>query len=153
MHHSASLECTIFIIQSVARLRHEMNSLGPLSPDPPGQLDVLGHDGDPLGVDGAQVGVLEQPDQVCFGSFLESHHGRRLEPRVADVKEQPITVHAKMRWQQFRIRRSKSPYLRSVLKSWAISLTRRWKGSLRISSSVDFWYLEKIHQDCNLDIL
>merc|ERR1719394_620399 len=31
--------------------------------------------------------------------------------------------------------------LRSVLKSWAISLTRRWKGSLRMSSSVDFWYL------------
>merc|ERR1719192_128547 len=30
---------------------------------------------------------------------------------------------------------------RSVLKSWAISLTRRWKGSLRMSSSVDFWYL------------
>ena len=28
-----------------------------------------------------------------------------------------------------------------VLKSWAISRTRRWKGSLRISSSVDFWYL------------
>merc|ERR1711994_1178728 len=31
--------------------------------------------------------------------------------------------------------------LRSVLKSWAISLTSRWKGSLRMSSSVDFWYL------------
>merc|ERR1739842_258917 len=29
---------------------------------------------------------------------------------------------------------------RSVLKSWAISLTRRWKGSLRMRSSVDFWY-------------
>lgn len=28
---------------------------------------------------------------------------------------------------------------RSVLKSWAISRTRRWKGSLRIKSSVDFW--------------
>uniref|UniRef100_A0A8B9SDU2 Histone H3 n=1 Tax=Apteryx owenii TaxID=8824 RepID=A0A8B9SDU2_APTOW len=28
---------------------------------------------------------------------------------------------------------------RSVLKSCAISRTRRWKGSLRISSSVDFW--------------
>uniref|UniRef100_A0A3P8V1K4 Histone H4 n=1 Tax=Cynoglossus semilaevis TaxID=244447 RepID=A0A3P8V1K4_CYNSE len=27
---------------------------------------------------------------------------------------------------------------RSVLKSWAISLTRRWKGSLRMSSSVEF---------------
>ncbi len=30
---------------------------------------------------------------------------------------------------------------RSVLKSWAISLTNLWKGSLRIKSSVDFWYL------------
>lgn len=28
--------------------------------------------------------------------------------------------------------------LKSVLKSWAISLTSRWKGSLRISNSVDF---------------
>ena len=27
------------------------------------------------------------------------------------------------------------------MKSWAISLTRRWKGSLRIRSSVLFWYL------------
>ena len=31
--------------------------------------------------------------------------------------------------------------LRSVLKSWAIYLTRRWNGSLRIRSSVLFWYL------------
>ena len=31
--------------------------------------------------------------------------------------------------------------LRSVLKSWAISLTRRWKGNFLMSSSVDFWYL------------
>ncbi|PNT76630.1 hypothetical protein BRADI_1g50821v3 [Brachypodium distachyon] len=30
---------------------------------------------------------------------------------------------------------------RSVLKSCAISLTSRWKGSLRMSSSVLFWYL------------
>ena len=30
---------------------------------------------------------------------------------------------------------------KSVLKSWAISRTRRWKGSFRIKSSVDFWYL------------
>ena len=27
------------------------------------------------------------------------------------------------------------------MKSWAISRTRRWKGSLRISNSVLFWYL------------
>ena len=30
---------------------------------------------------------------------------------------------------------------RSVLKSCAISRTRRWNGSFLISSSVDFWYL------------
>ena len=44
--------------------------LGPLATDPPGQLDVLGHDGDPLGVDGAQVGVLEQADQVGLAGLL-----------------------------------------------------------------------------------
>ena len=32
--------------------------------DTAGQLDILGHDGDPLGVDGAEVGVLEESDQV-----------------------------------------------------------------------------------------
>merc|ERR1719174_2014563 len=30
---------------------------------------------------------------------------------------------------------------RSLLNSCAISRTSRWKGSLRISKSVDFWYL------------
>jgi len=53
-----------------------------LSTDPPGQLDVLWHDGDSLGVDGAQVGVLEETDQVGFRSFLESHDGGALEPQI-----------------------------------------------------------------------
>ena len=43
-----------------------MVSLGPLASDPPGQLDVFGHDGHSLGVDGAQVGVLKQSDQVSL---------------------------------------------------------------------------------------
>ena len=30
---------------------------------------------------------------------------------------------------------------KSVLKSWAISRTKRWNGSFRMSNSVDFWYL------------
>ena len=34
--------------------------LSTLATDATGQLDVLRHDGDALGVDGAQVGVLEQ---------------------------------------------------------------------------------------------
>jgi len=40
--------------------------LGPLATDAAGKLDVLGHDGDTLGVDGAQVGVLEQTNEVSL---------------------------------------------------------------------------------------
>ena len=52
------------------------NFLGTLSTDTSGQLDVLGHDGHPLGVDGAQVGVLKQTDEVSFASLLEGHDSR-----------------------------------------------------------------------------
>jgi len=58
-------------------------SLGSLATDPPGQLDVLGHDGHTLGVDGAQVGVLEQTDQVGLAGLLQSHDGGALEPQVS----------------------------------------------------------------------
>ncbi|PNH03640.1 hypothetical protein TSOC_010279 [Tetrabaena socialis] len=46
----------------------------------------------------------------------------------------------RLAWMAHRLVSSKRP-TRSVLKSWAISRTRRWKGSLRMSSSVLFWYL------------
>ena len=57
--------------------------LGPLATDSSCQLDVLGHDGHSLGVDGAQVGVLEQTDEVSLASLLQSHDGRGLEPQVS----------------------------------------------------------------------
>jgi len=53
-----------------------------LAADAAGELDVLGHDGDALGVDGAQVGVFEEPDEVRFGGFLEREDGAGLEPEV-----------------------------------------------------------------------
>ena len=65
--------------------------------DTAGQLDVLGHDGDTLGVDVTQVCVFEE-----------------------DLN------------------------LRSVLKSWTISWTRHWKGSLRMRSSVFFWQCQLV---------
>ena len=58
------------------------NNLGALATDTAGQLDVLGHDGDTLGVDGAQVRVFEEPDEVGLGSLLEGHDGRGLEPEI-----------------------------------------------------------------------
>ena len=60
-----------------------ISRLSPLAADPPGQLDVLGHDGDPLGVDGAQVGVLEETDQVGLAGLLEGHDGGALEAKVS----------------------------------------------------------------------
>ena len=47
----------------------------PVSSDSLGELDVSGHDGDSLGVNGAQVGVLKERDEVGFSGFLESKHG------------------------------------------------------------------------------
>ncbi|KAG7240871.1 hypothetical protein INR49_023445 [Caranx melampygus] len=58
------------------------SSLSSLSADAAGQLDVLGHDGDPLGVDGAEVGVLEEPHQVSLAGLLQSHDSRALEAQV-----------------------------------------------------------------------
>jgi hypothetical protein len=56
--------------------------LGTLSPKPAGELEVLGLDGDPLGVDGGKVGVLKERDEVRLRRLLERHDGRRLEPKV-----------------------------------------------------------------------
>src|SRR5699024_9327901 len=58
------------------------SDLGSLATDASGQLDVLGHDGDSLGVDGAEVGVLEESDEVRLGRLLQSHDCRRLEAEV-----------------------------------------------------------------------
>ena len=67
----------------------------------PGELDVHGYDGDLLGVDGAQVGVLEKPDQERLRSLLEGWRAKMVE---------------NCKWG-------------TVLKSWMISLKRRWNKS------------------------
>ena len=48
-----------------------MEQLSSLATDSPGQLDIFGHDSDTLGVDGTQVGVLKQSNQVSFGCLLK----------------------------------------------------------------------------------
>ena len=42
-------------------------------------MQVAGHDGDALGVDGAEVGVFEEGDEVGLSGFLEGEHGGALE--------------------------------------------------------------------------
>lgn len=53
-----------------------------LSTNPTSQLDILGHDGDPLGVNGAEIGIFEQSNKVSLARFLQSHNGRALEAKI-----------------------------------------------------------------------
>jgi len=66
-------------------MREQSGHLGSLASDAAGQLDVLGHDGHSLGVDGGQVGVLEEADEVSLGRLLEGQHGGALEAQVSLV--------------------------------------------------------------------
>ena len=67
----------------------------PLPADAASKLDVLGHDGDALSVDGAEIGVLEEPDQVGLARLLQRHHRRALKAQVgfevlSDLAHQPL---------------------------------------------------------------
>jgi hypothetical protein len=69
--------------------------LSPLAPDPPSKLNVLGHDGDALGMDGTEVSVFEQTDQVRLRCFLQRQHRMALEPQVSlkilsNLTDQPL---------------------------------------------------------------
>ena len=66
----------------VLKGRRDCN-LSTLTTDTAGKLDVLGHDGDTLGVDGAEVGVLKQTDEVSLAGLLEGHDGGALEAEVS----------------------------------------------------------------------
>ena len=61
-----------------------MTSLA-LATDSAGKLHVLWHDSDSLGVDGAEVGVLEKSDHVSLGGLLEGQDGARLEAELVSV--------------------------------------------------------------------
>ena len=49
-----------------------LNPLAPFTANAARELDVLGHDGDALGVDGAEVGVFKQTDKICLRCMLQS---------------------------------------------------------------------------------
>jgi hypothetical protein len=58
------------------------NILRTLSSQSAGELDILGLNSDTLGMDSAQVGILEQADQVGLNGFLKSANGGRLEAEI-----------------------------------------------------------------------
>lgn len=69
--------------------------LGALATDTTSQLNILRHDGDALGVDGAEVGVLEETNKVSLRGLLEGHNGRSLETQIrlevlGDLTHEPL---------------------------------------------------------------
>ena len=79
----------------LVRVQSEVSYLSTLTTDTAGKLDVLWHDGDTLGVDGAQVGVLEKTNEVSLASLLEGHDGGALEAKVSlevlgNLTDQPL---------------------------------------------------------------
>jgi hypothetical protein len=77
--------------------------LSSLSSQPPGELEVLGLDGDSLSVDGAQVRVLEERDEVGLRGFPEGHDGaeqareKRARSSSAWALSRSIYVHEKVK--------------------------------------------------------
>lgn len=76
-HSSCSTDCKLIVGGPDKGLWDKVVrrvNLSTLSADAAGELDVFRHDGDTLGVNGAQVGVLEEPNQVGFGRLLQGHN-------------------------------------------------------------------------------
>jgi hypothetical protein len=66
-----------------------------LATEAAGEGEVLRLDGDALGVDGGEVRVLEEGDEVRLGGLLERHDGGRLEAEVGlevlrDLAHEPL---------------------------------------------------------------
>lgn len=47
-----------------------------------GQLNVPGHDRNPLGVNRTEIRIFEQTHQVCFSCFLKCKNGMALKPQI-----------------------------------------------------------------------
>ena len=103
-----------------------MTKSRPLTTETAGKSKILRLNRHTLRVNRGQVRVLKQRHKVGFRRLLERHHRRRLEAEV------------RLRTRLATMTRPETQT--QTLKSCAISRTSRWNGSLRISSSVDFWY-------------
>jgi len=69
--------CSVIVV-----VENQAENLRTLTTEATSQLDVLRLDGDTLGVDGAQVGILEEGHEVGLDGLLESTDGGRLEAEI-----------------------------------------------------------------------
>ena len=111
------------------------NSSISISPDPLGQLHVFRHDGHPLGMDGTEVGVLKEPNNVGLHSLLESGEGGGLDAEGGGILQHQTP--GKSLERQMRYREILLPKKKKKIRSSSFNNT--WKGNFLMSSSVDFW--------------
>ena len=89
---SKKCEFDIYLFSKGTQLLvQSIKSSGALTADSAGELHVLGHDGDTLGMDGAEVGVLEEADHVSLRGLLEGKDGRGLETELVSVLRSDLT--------------------------------------------------------------
>ena len=69
-------------LAAALQLQSWTSNLSAFTADAAGEMDVFGHNGDAFGVDGAQVGVLEQANQVSLGGLLKRHDRSALEAKI-----------------------------------------------------------------------
>ena len=63
------------LLEVPSSLERSERHLRALATETTSQLDVLGLDGDTLGVDGAKVGIFEEGYEVGLNGFLEGTDG------------------------------------------------------------------------------
>ncbi|RDX86243.1 hypothetical protein CR513_32450 [Mucuna pruriens] len=131
---------------------HKRN-LSPFASDSSGELNILRHDGDPLGVNGAKVGVFEETHQVSLSGFLERRNGTALEPQIrfelrallvlSDLPQSHRSRPEPVRLLHSAGRRSRlASGLRRQLLTWSLA-TGRFTGGLlctrHLKFSRNFW--------------
>ena len=67
------------------QIQPKINNLSPLAADAASKLDVLRHHSHTLAMDGAQLGVLKETDQVGLGRLLQRQNSRRRKARSVSV--------------------------------------------------------------------
>lgn len=74
---------TIFVVRPFLSCRPQSDYiLSTFAANSTSELNVLWHDGNSLGVNGTQVSVFEESDEISLAGFLKSHDGRALETQI-----------------------------------------------------------------------
>jgi len=112
-----------------------IDRLRSLTTETTSELDILGLDSDTLGVDGAEIGVFEERDEVSLNGLLKSTDGRRLETKITLEVLGNFTnqsLERKLSDQELSGLLVSSDFTKSdsswLISVWLLDTTGRWVG-------------------------